>query len=522
MSFRELHMIDVLELLRRWQAGQSAREIARAGAGDRKTVARYIAAARELEVGVTDALTEEVVRRVADRVQARPKASPSAAWASLEAERSRIETWLKGKDPLRLVRVHELLARQGVIVGYSTLRRFAHQELGFREPRSTVLLADCAPGEEAQIDFGMMGSVVVEGRQRRLWVLVVTLSYSRFTFVYPTFTQTVEDVCAGLDAAWAFFGGVPQRLVPDNPATMVIRADPKAPTLQRGFAEYAQVRGLFIDPARVARPQDKGRVENQVPYIRERWFAGETFSGDIGELRTHAAHWCREIAGARVHGTTRRVPREVFDLEELPVLQPVPTAAFDVPRWLEAKVHADHHIQVGRALYSAPTSLLHKTVDVRVDRRTVRIYFRNELIKVHPHVAPGKRSTDPTHYPVGKADYAMRSVDGVRAKAAGLDPHVAQFAERLLAGPLPWTKMRQAYGLLRLCERYGAPRVGAICERALSFDVLDVGRVERMLKSAVSDEQEATASGKLVALPARFARASEAFATVGSKDGGAS
>jgi hypothetical protein len=32
--------------------------------------------------------------------------------------------------------------------------------------------------------------------------------------------------------------------------------------------------------------------------------------------------------------------------------------------------------------------------------------------------------------------------------------HVGTYAERLLAGPLPWTRMRQAYGLLRLCERY--------------------------------------------------------------------
>ena len=49
----------------------------------------------------------------------------------LEAQRPRIEHWLKAERPLRLVRVHELLAREGVEVSYTTLRRFAHDELGY-------------------------------------------------------------------------------------------------------------------------------------------------------------------------------------------------------------------------------------------------------------------------------------------------------------------------------------------------------------------------------------------------------
>lgn len=386
------------------------------------------------------------------------------------------------------MRIHELLVREGVDVSYTTLRRFARAELGWHEPRSTVLVEDPPLGDEAQIDFGLMGHVEFDGKRRRLWALIVTLSYSCYMFVYPTLTQTVEDVCSGLDAAWAFFGGVPRRIVPDNATSMIVRAHPQSPTLQRGFAEYTQARNVFVDPARVQRPQDKGRVENQVPYVRERWFDGETFH-DFDATRVHAATWCRELAGARVHGTTRRVPREVYEAEERPHMQPAPDAPFDVPRWTSAKVHADHHIQVERALYSAPTALLHKTVDVRIDKTTVRIYFGNELIKVHPRKPPGKRSTDPSHYPAGKADYAMRSVDSVRTRSAQLGPSIGAFAERLLEGPLPWAKMRQAYGLLRLCDRYGAARVDAACARAIAFDVIDVTRIERMLIYAITSTE---------------------------------
>lgn len=97
-------------------------------------------------------------------------------------------------------------------------------------------------------------------------------------------------------------------------------------------------------------------------------------------------------------------------------------------------------------------------------------------------------------------------------------------AERLLDGPLPWTKMRQAYGLLRMCDRYGAERVDSACARALAFDVLDVGRIERMLKRARQLEEATASAGKLLPLPSRFARDTAAFATRSPQtkiDGGA-
>ena len=516
MSFRELTMMDVLEVLRRWQAGQSARRMAHEGVASRNTAARYIEAAIACGLDATSALDEATIAAVARRVQDRAPAPPSAARSVLVAQRARIEAWLRASPPLRLVRVHELLARDGIDVGYTTLRRFAHDELGWRERGSTVLVEDAAPGEEAQIDFGEMGFVTTsEGKRRKLWVLVIVLSFSRYMFVWPTFTQTIASLCEGLDAAWRFFGGVAKRVVPDNMTAIVTRADPQAPELRRAFLEYAQARGFFVDPARVRKPQDKARVENQIAFVRERWFAGERFGDDEQELRRAAESWCRDVAGARVHGTTRRVPRDVLDAEEKPHMLPAPHAPFDVPTWTTAKVHPDHHAQVGRALYSLPTRFIGKTVDVRVDRTTVRFFLGGEMLKLHARVAPGKRSTDPNDYPVGKADYALRSVDKLKERAREHGEHVGTFAERLLGGPLPWGRMRQGYGLLRLCERYGAARVDALCARALAFDVVDVPRIERMLKAAQKVEDDASTDGKVVRLPeGRFARDAASFATI--------
>jgi len=263
-------------------------------------------------------------------------------------------------------------------------------------------------------------------------------------------------------------------------------------------------------------------VENQVPYVRESWFDGETFT-DLDDARRGAETWCRDVAGARVHGTTRQVPRELFESTEKPAMLPPPSEPFDVPLWVEkAKVHPDHHIQVARALYSVPSIHCHKSVRARADKTSVKIYLGTELIKMHPRQRPGGRSTDPSDYPSGKADYALRSVDALVARARSKGTHVGAYAERLLSGPLPWARMRAAYALLRLGDKYGDGRVEAVCQSALAFDVVDVARITRMLKAAAKPASPARADGKLVQLPLpRFARPEQHFETrtPGKKEG---
>jgi hypothetical protein len=258
-----------------------------------------------------------------------------------------------------------------------------------------------------------------------------------------------------------------------------------------------------------------------VPYVRENWFDGETFV-DLDDARRHAEHWSREVAGGRIHGTTRKVPREVFDQVEKSAMLAPPAAEYDVPIWVDkAKVHPDHHIQVANALYSVPTIYRYKTVRARADKTCVKIYFGTELIKVHPRKPAGGRSTDVADYPVGKAAYALRSVEGLVAKAKQRGEHVGLYAEKILAGPLPWTRMRQAYALLSLCDKYGDGRVEAVCQSALAFDVVDVRRITRMLETATRPSSPAQDDGKVVQLTLpRFARPETHFETRSTKKEG--
>src|SRR5580704_13928140 len=142
MAFRELTMIDVKEVLRRWSAGQSDRRIGREAGADRKTVARYTAAATSLGLERGHELSDEEVHQVAQCVQARPLATPSEEWSEVAQHRVRIEHWLEGhgdRRPLRLTRVHALLVRDhGLTASYDTLWRYAHLELSWRDKPSTV------------------------------------------------------------------------------------------------------------------------------------------------------------------------------------------------------------------------------------------------------------------------------------------------------------------------------------------------------------------------------------------------
>ena len=213
----------------------------------------------------------------------------------------------------------------------------------------------------------------------------------------------------------------------------------------------------------------------------------------------------------RVHGTTQCRPIEEFRAEELALLVCLPGTPFDVPRWSEPKLHRDFHVEVDKALYSAPHQFIGRHVNARRDSTSVKLYFRGELVKVHPRMAPGQRSTDPADFPTGKEIYATRDLDRLRRMAADHGDAIGVYAAALLDTPLPWTKMRQVYRLLGLVKKWGAQRVDQACRRALDAEAIDVNLVSRMLERAREDAGP-DARPELVVVQGRFARDPSEFA----------
>ena len=450
--------MDISEVIRRWQAGSSRRRIASGTGLSRETVGKYIALAEGMGVSREGpAPTEEqlgrptAISRPGPQHGAVPTEDRLAPWADP------IYQWLTG-GRLQLTRVQELLAQRGCPVSYASLHRFIARRNWRGRSRSTVRMEDTAPGEVAELDFGRLGLVhdPETGRRRTVWALIVVLGYSRHSFVWPTFSQKLADVIAGLEAAWAFFGGVPKYLVIDNFPAAVAGADALHPRLTRGFLEYSQHRGFIADTARVRHPKDKPKVERGVQYVRERFFKGGDFDG-LAHLREEAARWCRDIAGRRIHGTTRRQPLMVFRDEERQALASRDGEPYETTHWRTVKVHPDHHVACQYALYSVPSSLCSpgQQVEVGLGSKLVRIYHRGKLIRTHLRQPRGGRATNPADCPAELTPYTLRAPARIKRSAAEHGPAVAEFADRLFDGPLPWAKVRQGYKLVRprQCQR---------------------------------------------------------------------
>jgi hypothetical protein len=129
---------------------------------------------------------------------------------------------------LTLTKVHTLFVRHtGEAIPYRTLHRFCVQELGHNADRVTVRVEDCDPGSELQVDFGRMGLMFdpETSRRRVVWALIFTAAFSRHTFVWPTFSQSLADIIVGFEAAWDFFGGVFRVVIIDNIKAVVTDAD---------------------------------------------------------------------------------------------------------------------------------------------------------------------------------------------------------------------------------------------------------------------------------------------------------
>ncbi|MDD4867203.1 MAG: IS21 family transposase, partial [Mycobacterium sp.] len=514
---------EIKEVLRLWLGlvvglpRPGLRTIAAHVGVDRKTVRRYVSAAEEagLSRGCgAQALTDELIGAVVESVRPDRPNGHGLSWERLGEFEEQITAWVAGggdRKPLTVVKIQELLARQGCEVPYRTLVRFATARCGYRRTGTTVRVADGEPGVERQLDFGYLAMLDDErtGKRRKVFALVFTAVYSRHMFVWLSHSQTLEAVIAGCEAAWRFFGGVFAVLIPDNMKPIVTHADALNPRLSRGWLDYAQHVGFLTDTARVRTPTDKPRVERAIHYVQNNFWAGETFTS-LAEAQRFAAAWCSQAAGLRIHGTTAAQPAIVFAADEAPRLLGIPDV-YDVPEFKQVKVHKDFHASVGKALYSLPEAWIGSVLDVRADAQTVKFYHHGALVKVHPRQPPGGRSTDVNDYPEHKSVYALRDVNALIGACDRHGAHIGIYAARLLDDPRPWSRMRSAYALIGLVKRYGPETVEQACSTALTLDVVSVPKIRSMLERAT--ETTTPALPAAAAATSRFARDPSEFTT---------
>jgi transposase len=212
-------------------------------------------------------------------------------------------------------------------------------EISFKQPRYYEPVIDMMPGVQCQVDGGELRGVMVGGKETTVYFMVFVLSYSRLMHVsvssQPIDTQTL---IYQHDAAFRYFGGMPQECVYDQTKLVVINEIFRELELNQRFHQYATGAGFQIRACEGYDPESKGKVESGVKYVKQNGLYGETFY-DWKSLETYVADWLDTVANKRVHGTTGQQPWGHYDKEEKVKMQPylTPSCVTDKPAATETR-----------------------------------------------------------------------------------------------------------------------------------------------------------------------------------------
>lgn len=462
MTERRLKLMDIREMIRHMREGRSDRQIGKDVGVDRRTVKRYRKWAEGSGLMEGELPGHEEMLALLDATM--PEKSPPQNHSKAAEYRATIAKLLEEK--VKVTAIYDRLRERGYSGSYGSVLRMARKI----EPKEEEAYTrnERKPGEEAQIDFGYVGKMRDEkGQIRKTWAFVMVLSWSRYAYMEFVFDQKVGTWLRCHRNAFAFFGGVPRCLVIDNLKSGITQAIWDDPQVQMAYRECAEHYGFLILPCRPATPQHKGKVEGGVSYVQGRFMGGRGVM-EIVQANRAVRAWCQEEAGMRIHGTTKKQPRERFEQVEKVQLKELPNTPYDMAVWKRVKLHRDCHVVFEGAYYSAPYRYVGNILWVCAGTSQVRLFTEKyELIATHERARePGERHTHPNHYPAEKLPGWGRTRETCLAQASEFGAAVQEVVRQLLADPV-LERVHQAGKLLRLSEKYGSARLEAACQRAL-------------------------------------------------------
>ena len=461
-------MIEIEEVLYRWQKGVSKRKIAKGLSISRNKVMKIIEEAERQGLSQNEGEGESGAMKEALRLLRQPGAPRlTPAQDALSQYHTQIAEWLQ-MPYMTTTQMFKLLKEVGNKGSERSLRRYLQKHFP-EAPKSTVHL-ETIPGQQAQVDYGYVGVMVdpASQKKRKADVFIMTLSHSRYRFVRFVFNQDIETWVDCHIRAFHFFGGVPATIMPDNLKTGIIKAEIYDPVINRTYGELERYYGFVCDPTKVRTPEHKGKVERNMQIVRQQVLAGRIFR-DSEEANEAALKWCRYEIALQVTRTTGRTPWDLFIAEEKDKLHPLPIEDYDCALWQELKVHRDHHIVFEGSYYSVPTRYIGTLVWVRANKRMVDIYLDTQKIKTHARAQRrGEWITDKQDYPKGARIFLDQDKDYCLTQAQHVGPSTHQLLEQVLHVPT-LVGQRKAQAILRLSDTYGLQRLEAACTRALAF-----------------------------------------------------
>jgi transposase len=371
----------------------------------------------------------------------------------------------KGRNAVAIYQ--DLVEHHGYGGAYNAVKRFVGK-LRSRDPKISCRF-ETEPGQEMQVDYGE-GAPTRDGRTgkyRRPRLFTLTLGNSRHAFRKVVWNSSSEIWCRLHEEAFAYFGGTARTIRFDNLKEGVLKPDIYDPAFNPLFAKLLDHYGVIPLPCRRYAPDLKGKVESTVGHTQGTGLKGRRFES-IDAQNAHLARWNERWAATRIHGTTKRQVRVMFE-EEKPFLQQLPTTRFEYYRVLERTVHFDAHIEVDGAYYSAPPRYAGRKLPVNVGRLWLRILdpSTQQCVREHPiALYKGQRRTNDADRP----KQTPMKVQELADRIGGAGPGCRAFAQHLIEerGAIA---LRALHGMLDLLRRYEAAAVDNACAFAAASGI---------------------------------------------------
>lgn len=387
-----------------------------------------------------------------------------------------IEQFLQDDPDVKAPVVLQRLAARGYCGQVSLVREYLRGKRGTRKQRQAFIRFESAPGEQMQVDWAEFGTLTYGQTNRKIYGLLVTECYSRMCYVGFTHSQKQPLLQQMLLDAFQFFGGTPEKLVVDNMLTAVTERQGALVRFNDAFLEF--LRPLKIEPVacNIRAPHEKGKIERLVGYVKTNFWPLRNFKG-LADVQQQADEWREGVANVRIHQTTGEKPA---DRGKRVTLRPLPNALPDCRECCSMKVHKDLGLKFDGNTYTVPHWCVGRSVTLKASQSTVVIYFKEKQIAMHNRSYERfKRIERPEHIERLKKLKNKRWEDREIAEIAALGQEAREYLNRLGNSGLPIKK--NIAKLLALKAEYGASRLLAAIQKAISYNAVDVGVIENIL-----------------------------------------
>ena len=335
------------------------------------------------------------------------------------------------------------------------------------------------PAGEAQVDFGE-ALVVIAGVEQKAHYLVMDLPQSDDCFVAAFPAETTEAFLEGHVRAFAYFGGVPTRILYDNTRIAVAKilgGEQRQRT--RAFSEL-QSYYLFADKfGRPAKGNDKGKVEGLVGYARRNFMVPIPRVSSWQELNAHLEQQCRKRRERRLRGHSETIG-ERFERDRAALL-PLPAAPYEACEKISTRVSSLSLVRYRSNDYSVPTQYGHRQVWVKGYVHEVVIASGSEVIARHERSYEREVVVfDPLHY-LALLEQKTRALDQAAPLAGWRLPESFVQLRRLLEARLRKHGSREYVQVLRLLETFNIAEVTLAIEDALQLGTISFDAVRHLL-----------------------------------------